>query len=92
MAEVHFHIKPEAAGKLKFFSDSPDAGDPSCVCSWCGKVIEEREMPLRLFRENNTEARLHQRCWNDVMVEQIQILDPEEPDDWVDTFEDYEED
>jgi hypothetical protein len=70
-----FHIKPGVADRLKWFQDSPDAGDPECICSWCGKVIEEDEMPLRLFRSDNREARIHLSCWNDVVVEQNHDVD-----------------
>jgi len=30
---------------IRFFTDSPDAGDPACVCSYCGERIEEQEDP-----------------------------------------------
>lgn len=51
--------------KLKFFNDSPDAGDQACICSYCEEVIQENEAPaVRFFdRENNTEARLHIDCF-----------------------------
>jgi hypothetical protein len=39
------------------------AGEPGCICSLCGKVIEDVETPLRMFRErDNYELRLHQEC------------------------------
>ena len=51
------------ADELAWFDDSPDAGDPACICSYCGNVIEEYEIPLRLFRRReNTEARLCETC------------------------------
>lgn len=38
----------------KLFTDSPDAGDYSCICSRCGKKIEERESPItRVFVEDD---------------------------------------
>ena len=91
-ADNAFHIKSEALGQLVFFHDSPDAGDPNCICSWCGELIKEHEFPLRLFRKNNTEARLHTRCWNEAMVEQIHISEREYLDDEDDEYLDYEED
>jgi hypothetical protein len=47
----------------KFF-DSPDAGDPTCVCSRCGQKIEEWESPcLRAWPPGeNAEYRYHWRC------------------------------
>lgn len=60
---------------IQWFSDSPDAGDPACICSWCGQVIEDDDnIPFRLFREeNNTEARFHKDCFfNPLCYEQIQ--------------------
>lgn len=58
-----FHFQPAVFGDLTWFNDSPDTGDPACVCSLCGKVIEEGEIPLRIFRpSNNTELRLHMRA------------------------------
>lgn len=57
---------------LAWFDESPHAGDPNCICSYCGFVITESEIPIRLFngcqhpdcRLNGTEARLHLRCFN----------------------------
>ncbi len=47
-------IMPEGVDKMikilctdtKFY-DSPDAGDPACLCSRCGKVIDDA--PIRAF-------------------------------------------
>lgn len=49
---------------ITWFSTSPDAGDPSCLCSWCEQPISEDEAPfVRLFNtETRKEARFHQRC------------------------------
>src|SRR6266498_5888922 len=64
-----FHFRPEMIHLLTWFSDSPDAGDPTCICSFCGDMIEEDEMPLRIFRESdNTEMRLHMKCATQVIV------------------------
>jgi len=49
---------------IKWFFDSPDAGFPECICSSCGQLIKEDEVPIRLFdTENNMEARFHVICY-----------------------------
>ena len=54
-----FHFLPNVAERLKWFKDSPNPGHPACLCSWCGKVIEAGEMPIRAWRRSdNTELRL----------------------------------
>jgi len=65
---------------IRFFTDSPDAGDPACVCSYCGERIEEQEdpceddppndyegEPIRMWNQENLEARFHLRCFNEVL-------------------------
>ena len=47
---------------LRWFDDSPEAGDPACICSHCDKIIAD-EVPIRLWNAHNQEARLHQRCF-----------------------------
>lgn len=32
----------------RFFNDSPNAGEPNCICSRCQKPIGEEELPLRV--------------------------------------------
>jgi len=65
-----FHFKSEIIHLLTWFNDSPDTGDPTCICSYCGEIIEEGEIPFRIFREsNNTEIRLHIKCGEQVIVE-----------------------
>lgn len=63
---------------LLWFTDSPDAGDPGCLCSWCGKVIE-RGVPIRMYREitprDVLEARLHDACCEPVLGMKIQSFD-----------------
>ncbi len=71
---TEFHFKPHAIPLLKWFRDSPDTGDPACVCSYCGEVItDEGEIPLRIFRETpkpgGEEIRLHIYCARIVIVE-----------------------
>ncbi len=54
-----FHEEPE----LKFWLDSPEAGDPRCLCSYCEEVIKEAPL-IRFFdRGNNSEMRLHLECF-----------------------------
>lgn len=56
---------------LAWFDTSPDAGDPDCICSYCGFVIPKDEIPIRLSHKcnlqdcpcKNKEARLHQACF-----------------------------
>ena len=49
--------------ELAYFNISPDTGTQDCVCSYCGFVIGENEVPLRMFRKSdNTEARLCENC------------------------------
>ncbi len=43
------------------FTTSPDAGDPECLCSRCGKPIGEDEVPIRAWN-GNLEYRYHQAC------------------------------
>ena len=49
--------------ELAWFEDSPDAGDPECICSYCGFVIPEDYAPVRFFGEGGKyEIRLHPAC------------------------------
>lgn len=48
-----------------WFSDSPDAGGPACICSTCRKQIGEDETPLRNWPQPNganIEARFCEAC------------------------------
>jgi hypothetical protein len=47
------------------FEDSPDAGDPACVCSWCEQPIAEHDTPIRVFVEDGRvgEYRFHYPCF-----------------------------
>jgi len=49
---------------VTWFKTSPNAGDPTCLCSWCEEPIGEHEAPIiRLFNTDvGTEARFHRRC------------------------------
>lgn len=57
----------EQRKQITWFANSPDTGDPTCICSWCYQPIGEHEAPIiRLFNSDaNTEARFHRRCLND---------------------------
>jgi hypothetical protein len=46
----------------RVFADSPDEGDPACLCSRCGGVIEVA--PIRLWPEpgKDLEMRFHAEC------------------------------
>lgn len=46
------------------FDDSPDAGEATCLCSRCGQVIGETNVPIRVFvyEGRDGEYRYHARC------------------------------
>ena len=70
-----FEILPEYAAKITWFKDSPDAGEPACICSFCGKLLGEEEVPTRLFNtDNNTEARFHVICFGTVTGHKIRRI------------------
>jgi hypothetical protein len=54
---------------ITWFSTSPDAGDPTCLCSWCEQPITEAQAPaIRLFdSDTNREARFHRGCYGAAM-------------------------
>lgn len=83
-----YHIGPDALPvydvmleQLRWFDDSPDAGDPDCLCSLCGGLIEEEDDPLRLTHEggdmDGREARLHIKCWNQISPAPIDLQEVE---------------
>lgn len=49
---------------IRWFNDSPDAGDPRCLCSWCGLPIAAGDAPIiRVFDSDaDKEARFHFAC------------------------------
>jgi len=50
---------------ITWFNNSPEAKTPECVCSLCGKVIDEF-VPIRIWKEQyNIEARFHKKCYFD---------------------------
>lgn len=53
---------------IKWFFDSPDAGNPDCICSFCGRPISDEQGPaVRLFdTDTKMEARFHMdNCWTE---------------------------
>lgn len=65
---------------ILWYTDSPDVGDPNCVCSYapCRQPISEPEFALRLFRKESpasetVEARFHIRCWNKVSPDKFDL-------------------
>jgi len=56
-------ITHQKLDELGWFDDSPDAGDPACICSYCGRVIDEDQVPLRIWSQaGKKEARLCEGC------------------------------
>jgi hypothetical protein len=53
--------------EFPFYDTSPDAGDPDCICSYCGFGIPEDDEIFRLFL-GNSEARFHNACFK-ILVE-----------------------
>lgn len=63
-------IKPEMVLRLRWFSDSPNAGDPACKCSYCLKPIGANDLPIRAWSGSGaTEIRLHMACARQVFEE-----------------------
>lgn len=63
-------IKEEYAQRIKWFTDSPDVGDPSCICSLCGEQVPEEDLPIRLWNDNHDptlEARFHEDCFKKII-------------------------
>ncbi len=47
----------------RVFEGSPDAGDPTCLCSRCLQLIREDQIPIRLLTANKKkEWRYHPEC------------------------------
>ena len=48
---------------LDWFADSPDTGTAGCTCSYCGRQIDQDEIPVRILRDSdNAEAILCEDC------------------------------
>ena len=57
---------PYEGQKIRWFTDSPDAGEPDCLCSLCGKLIDQDEGEIRCVRNDvldGQEARFHAGCY-----------------------------
>lgn len=52
--------------EIVWYKNSPDGGDPECLCSLCAKQIGENEQPIRLFGKD-IEARFHDFCFAEAM-------------------------
>jgi hypothetical protein len=54
---------PEIWQSVTWFTNSPDVGDPDCLCSLCASVIEA-SVPIRIYADKlNLEARFHHVCF-----------------------------
>jgi hypothetical protein len=64
------NFKPGMFEQLTAFDDSPETGDPACLCSYCGEVIGEEESPLRMWPpDGRSEYRLHMpKCTDQVIA------------------------
>jgi hypothetical protein len=64
---------------ILWFSESPDAGHPECICSYCYEVIED--LAIKAWNEVNLlgqptvlEGRFHEDCANKIGFFKGQIL------------------
>lgn len=62
-------IKQEYAHRIKWFKKYSFAGALDCICSLCGKLISEEDMPIRMWTEHKPvrEARFHEDCFKKVV-------------------------
>ena len=63
-------IKHEYAHRITWFKDSPFPGEPDCICSLCGELIPEEDVPIRMWTEKHKpalEARFHEDCFKKVV-------------------------
>lgn len=73
-----FRFKPGVIDRITWFRDSPDAGEPTCICSLCGKLIDEDDVPIRAWPEHDKrEVRFHVECF----AESIEQIPEDETDD-----------
>jgi len=76
---MELKLLPEYQDKIKWFELSPDAGDPSCICSLCEQLIDENGVPIRAFdADRNLEARFHIKCFGTVTGTKFYTLDEDE--------------
>lgn len=63
-------LEPGVLNNLQRFFDSPDAGDPNCLCSLCKKIITDDEIPIRFWpmpKGPMWEIRLHHSCFEKII-------------------------
>lgn len=49
---------------LRMFDDKPDPGDPTCVCSYCNRLIPAGATAIRATDPaTKQEWRCHEECW-----------------------------
>ena len=66
--------------RVTWYKDSPDAGDPACLCSLCGKPIPEGQVPYRMInRATNEEARFDMECGQGLVDAAIVVDEPFQP-------------
>ncbi len=77
-------IEPKATDTV--FTDSPDAGEPECICSRCLKPIPYQQVPTRCWPEegelgfqNTVGGTEYRYCYSCLRESGITILD-DEPD------------
>jgi hypothetical protein len=53
---------------ITWFEDSPDVGDPACLCSVCLHPIKEGESEIRAVSVYpiDREARFHEKCFAEI--------------------------
>lgn len=56
---------------LRWFSDSPDAGSPECICPLYGNPITEEDAPAIRFFDMDMEARFHDDCFHALFGEAV---------------------
>lgn len=66
------YVQSQVSESDVWFTDSPDAGE-NCPCSRCGKTIEEKDTPLRVF-DDGRERRYHPECLG-IRVEQDEFTE-----------------
>lgn len=52
-----------SAPAIRWFDDSPDAGEPDCVCSYCGERMEERNPELAEWEDDPSADPSGIRMW-----------------------------
>lgn len=50
--------------EIRWFTDSPYAGEPECICSYCGERIEASDAELEDLSLEDEDAGEPIRMWN----------------------------